>query len=167
MVDQALFKSDKQDWNTPPKIIDLIRRLAPIGLDPCSNSGSVVGSRVCWDKKADGLSKPWGGFGLVFVNPPYGKGIKGEPGIIDWLSKCAYEATHGVELIALVPARTDTKWFQCYGFTSQRICFWRGRIKFTGGDSSAPFPSALLYWGPRSERFSEIFTDYGVINKTE
>lgn len=157
MVDKALFASVKQDWNTPDEILELVRRVNPIGLDPCSNGSSLVSAPIQWDKHRDGLGQPWGGLGMVYVNPPYGREI------IDWLAKCHYEAAHGVELIALVPARTDTRWFQNYGFTAQRICFWRGRIRFVGGASCAPFPSALLYWGPQAERFSEVFTASGVI----
>ena len=150
MVDQALFSSDRQDWNTPKEILEMIQRVNPIGLDPCSNGSSLVSAPVQWDRCSDGLAQPWSGLGLVFVNPPSGRAAKGEAGIIEWLAKCCYEAAHGVEVVALVPVRTDTRWFQEYGFTAQAVCFWRGRIRFVGGASCAPVPSAVLYWGPRA-----------------
>lgn len=157
IVDKSLFTSTSHDWNTPEDILDLVRAVGPIGLDPCSNDRSTVNAGLAWDKGHDGLKRPWSGRGLVFVNPPYGKEIGG------WMAKCCEEAAHGIEIVALVPARTDARWFQDYGFTAQRICFWRGRICFVGGASSAPFPSAVLYWGANAPRFSMVFGSRGTI----
>lgn len=167
MVSKTLFSSERDDWNTPEEILTLVRELGPIGLDPCSNGSSIVSAALAYDKEANGLSRTWAGNGLVFVNPPYGRATKGAPGITPWISKCRDEATHGAEIVALVPARTDTKWFQEYGFTASRVLFYRGRVRFTISGSAtavgAPFPSAILYWGPNGPRFSMIFSSRGRI----
>ena len=165
MVDSCLFSSNRVDWNTPETVLQIVRQMGPIGLDPCSNERSTVGAALTYNEAADGLAQQWAGRGLVFVNPPYGKTAKGEPatGIAPWIRKCSEEAAHGAEIVALVPARTETKWFQGDGFTAQRICFWRGRIRFQGAKAGAPFPSALLYWGENSPRFSIVFGGHGVI----
>jgi len=157
VVNKALFSSKKHDWNTPENVLKLVRQVAPIGLDPCSNERSTVKATLALDKEQDGLAIPWSGHGLVFVNPPYGREI--EP----WIEKCRAEAAHGAEIVALVPARTDPIWMQRDGFTAQRICFWRGRIRFQGAAAGAPFPSALLYWGGNGPRFAAVFSDHGRI----
>lgn len=167
-VNQATTK-DSEGWNTPQKVIDLVRQVAPIALDPCSNEGSLVEADRTIALPEDGLDADWwacsrlGEFGrasagLVYVNPPYGSGIG------PWLAKCAHESRRGCEVIALVPARTDAKWFQCNVFAcAQAICFWAGRLRFEGAPSSAPFPSALAYYGTRSRLFREVFAPHGTV----
>lgn len=164
MVDRSLFSSAKEDWNTPDYLLDLVRKVAPIGLDPCSNERSTVKAALAYDREQDGLASPWGGLGLVYVNPPYGRGV------YDWIAKCRNEAAHGAQIIALVAARTDTKWFQGPGATAQLVCFWRGRVRFvcpTDDAVGAPFPSVLLYWGSAGATFSAVFSGYGRILKPE
>lgn len=38
------------DLNTPEWILDLVRRMGPIGLDPCSNRWSTVGARPTYSR---------------------------------------------------------------------------------------------------------------------
>lgn len=103
----------------------------------------------------DGLSKPW--FGNVYLNPPYGRNIW------KWVQK-AYEEYHSGavhQAILLLPARTDTKWFNlisCFPW-----CAVRGRLKFSGCDNSAPFPSAIFYLGNKTVEFIEAFGALGPI----
>ena len=73
----------------------------------------------------------------VYCNPPYGPGIK------DWLAK-AIEADLAVFLL---PARTDTKWWHEYAMKAKEIRFIKGRLKFGGATTGAPFPSVLLIYG--------------------
>ena len=90
-----------------------------------------------------------------------------------WIEKCQAMSLNGIGLspdavptysiIALVPARPDPKWFAFCWDTAQAICFWRGRLKFVGAPSSAPFPSALVYWGPRAGNFYEAFKGVGKV----
>jgi hypothetical protein len=162
----APLKSSKStDWNTPESFLDVVRQLGPIGLDPCSGAGSTVGARVEWrpDQGDDGLLDDWGGLGLVYANPPYGKTIK------QWAAKIADEAARGVEIVALLPSRTDTTWFQNHVSTrADAICFWRGRLRFIDADgkpakSGATFPCMAAYFGPRADRFRAIFAVHGFI----
>lgn len=62
---------------------------------------------------------------IVFCNPPYGRTIP------LWADKIVESALDGAEVISLVPARTDAKWFQLLMNTCQRVCFVTGRIKFS------------------------------------
>lgn len=157
----SMVSSKRQSWNTPDDVLRAIRRFDAIGLDPCSNSGSIVGARTEWrlERDGDSLTRDWTGHGLVFVNPPYSRWLK------RWMAKCSMS---GAEVISLTPARTDTTAFQSFAFTAEAICFWAGRMTFLGATAPAPFPSALCYWPPeggesRVERFREIFGDFGLV----
>jgi hypothetical protein len=150
------MSSDSEHWNTPDNVLELVRRVAAIGLDPCSNSTSRVKAAVEWQLERDGdsLQKEWRSHGLVFVNPPYGRALK------PWATKMHYEGSFGASIIGLVPARTDTAWFE-YLWSANALCFWYGRLKFSGAENSAPFPSCLPYWGPDRYDFAHVFHLYG------
>ena len=153
----ALVTSARQTWNTPADVLDEIRRFDAIGLDPCSNPQSIVGAATEWQLERDGdsLARDWRGHGLVYCNPPYSRWLK------RWMAKCS---TAGCEVISLTPARTDTVAWHSYAVTCDAVCFWRGRMRFLGAAASAPFPSALCYWGDRIDRFVEVFGRVGIVN---
>lgn len=159
----ALFSSANPGWQTPPAFLDVVRELGPIGLDPCTTPANPVGAKLFFhplpsecacDATKDGLESPWHDMGLVFCNPPYGRGLGA------WSAKMRDEAKRGAEIVGLLPARTDTKWWQAIT-TADAVCFWRGRLKFVGAPSAAPFPSAVPYWGPRPAKFRRVFEPHG------
>jgi hypothetical protein len=158
-VNPALMSSARDSWCTPPEVLRRVRLLGEIGLDPCSNPQSEVGAHIEWSREngEDGLSQPWTDYGLVFVNPPYGGKTS-----LTWTKKIADEARAGVEIVALLPARTDTRWFHLYGRKADALVFWEGRLTFLGAPTSAPFPSLLLYYGPRWITFLAVFADCGL-----
>lgn len=157
----GMMKSDRTDWNTPASLLTVVRRFAgELALDPCSGPGSIVQARSSYSPEggSDGLALSWAtGPGVVYANPPYGAAIGA------WVEKAKAEAAAGVEIAMLVPARTDTAWFHSGAEGAQAICFWRGRLRFLGAPSSAPFPSALLYWGPNRFRFADVFSAHGKV----
>ena len=75
------------------------------------------------------------------MNPPYGREIG------KWVKK-AYEESRkkNTMVVALLPARTDTKWFHeyIYEMYGVKIEFLKGRLKFGNSKNSAPFPSMLI-----------------------
>lgn len=68
MVDKV---ASNNIWKTPPEALDPVRRYAPIGLDPCTESDNPTGAVTFFTEADDGLALPWGSHGLTFVNPPY------------------------------------------------------------------------------------------------
>ena len=53
-------------------------------------------------------------------------------------------------VICLLPARTDTAWWHRYVLPfAAEIHYLRGRIRFEGAGSSAPFPSAVVIFEKR------------------
>lgn len=157
-VNSGLMSSETPEWYTPEDIIQrAVRTLGNIGLDPCSNSHAdpQVPAKVHYTKADDGLALPWSG--TVYMNPPYGDEI------VRWVEKLVGEWQNGqvTAAVALVPARTDTAWFQW--FRDAAICFIRGRLRFSGSENSAPFPSAAVYLGDDLTKFIPAFTEIGDI----
>lgn len=56
-------------------------------------------------------------------------------------------ALDGQGFAALVPARTETRWFQAFA-PSWEVRFLRGRVRFPGHTGGSLFPSAMLIMGP-------------------
>lgn len=157
-----LFTSDSEEWYTPLGIIMLVRDTfgAPIELDPasCAAANRVVQASRIFTTQDDGLAQSWQSRTL-FLNPPYGDKIG------DFVQKLhdEYKAGHIEQAIALLPARTDTAWFQILADFPR--CFVVGRLRFwrEGEDTpnQATFPSAIVYLGADFFRFAQTFKGMG------
>lgn len=88
------------------------------------------------------VSSIHGGGETVFCNPPYGRNIG------DWIRKASQEASKPDTLVVLlVPARTDTRWFQNHILHRAEVRFLPGRLKYeVNGQAgeAAPFPSMIV-----------------------
>jgi len=161
-----------QNWCTPPKYVDAIRRFfsGTIALDPCSNEHSIVRAEVEYSlPHTDGLAASWN-FPTVFVNPPYGSDRERGTTIRDWLRKCAEtHAKHGTEVLALVPVATNTRHWKLYvwGAATAVAFLYDTRLRFLvdgkAGGKGAPMSCAIVYWGPRYERFEKMFLRFGAV----
>lgn len=130
------FSSASDEWATPQDFFDALHKEFRFNLDPCADKKNAKCERF-FTKKDNGLAQSWKG-ARVFCNPPYGRVIG------DWVKKCA---TGGATVtVALLPARTDTRWFHDYIYGKAEIRFVRGRLKFGGHKNSAPFPSMVVVW---------------------
>lgn len=152
------FSSEADEWLTPPEILEpVVGVLGEIDLDPCSDGAPApnVPAGHHFTRSEDGLSREW--FGRVFMNPPYGHVIS------DWVERLIGEFEEGAveEAVALTPARTDTAWFR--KLRPYPRCFLHGRLRFSGHENAAPFPSMTVYLGDRTGRFAECFGDLGDI----
>jgi site-specific DNA-methyltransferase (adenine-specific) len=75
------------------------------------------------------------------MNPPYGREIT------RWVAKAHDSARGGATVVCLLPARTDTAWWQRFVAPDGEVDFLRGRVRFEGGNgatNSAPFPSCVV-----------------------
>lgn len=129
------------EWETPQEFFDALDRVFRFGLDVCATKGNAK-THVYLDQSVDGLVVPW--TGTCWMNPPYGREIG------KWVQKAYESGKQGATVVCLLPARTDTKWWQDY-CTKGEIHFVRGRLKFGGSANSAPFPSAVVVFRPRLE----------------
>lgn len=136
MINRALYSSNRDDWETPQDFFDKLNEEFHFTLDPCASHSTAKCAKY-YTVEDNGLAKDWSGE-TVFCNPPYGRDIR------QWCKKCRDEARKpNTTVVMLVHARTDTRWFHdfVYGFAELR--FVRGRLKFGGSKTSAPFPSMI------------------------
>ena len=135
-----MFSSKSNEWATPQDFYNKLNAEFGFTLDPCATPTTAKCASY-YTKDDDGLSKDWSGH-TVFMNPPYGRKQK------DWIEKAFQEGEKaGTTVVALVPARTDTKAWHNYCMKASEIRFVKGRLKFGQGASktnSAPFPSAAV-----------------------
>lgn len=159
--------SEKKDWNTPPKYIDLINKmLGVIELDPCSNENSLVVSTYEYQLPINGLKKNWE-YKTIFVNPPYGRDPINKTSLYNWLSKGLEAYKNGSELLFLIPVATNTKHFKEIIFKQAKgICFLNDtRLKFWNegkeDKKGAPMSCCMVYFGKDYDKFGEIFKNNG------
>lgn len=124
-------------WETPQQLFDALDSKYHFTLDPCALPENAKCEKY-FTPEDDGLSQNWGGQ-RVFCNPPYGRELGA------WVKK-AYEESRKPDtvVVMLIPARTDVAWFHDYVLPHGEIEFLRGRLKYGGSKTSAPFPSMLV-----------------------
>lgn len=132
----VMFSSKSDEWATPQHIFDELNNEFNFDLDPCANFENHKCSDF-YTMDQDGLLQDWCGR-RVFCNPPYSN-------ISEWVKKSFFETKNKNTLVVLlIPARTDTKYFQDYILNRSEIRFIRGRLKFGDGKNPAPFPSMIV-----------------------
>lgn len=156
MVDKALFSSDKTIWETPQKRWNEWNKEFSFDLDAAASKENTK-CKHFFTEEDNALIQNWydpnNGIAVIWCNPPYGRSITGK-----WVKKFQEEANKGATVVALLPARTDTKWFHDYIWNKKNveIRFIKSRLKFeiggkpildkNGRPQSAPFPSMLVIW---------------------
>lgn len=136
MVNKGLFTSTTDEWATPQEFFDAWNEKFHFTLDACANKKNHK-CKQYFSPEQNGLKQSWEGE-TVWCNPPYGRVIE------QWVKKCYLEAqTPGTTVVALLPARTDTRWFHDYIYHKAVIHFVKGRLKFGGSKVNAPFPSMV------------------------
>lgn len=134
-------KGATDTWLTPPW---LLAKLGEFDLDPCPPNGD------------NGLNIEWKG--RVWLNPPYSKN--------EIFMKKMSQHKIG---IALVFARTETKWFQNYVFPfAYSILFFNKRLKFykedgTEAKGNAGAPSVLIAYTKEDHKYLEKMLDIGFL----
>ncbi len=150
--------SQSDEWYSPGHIVERARLvMGGIDLDPASSAAAnaTIQAARFYTSDQDGLLQPWAG--RVWLNPPYST-------VASWTAQLMRAYIDGAidQAVLLVPARTDTRWFDpLYVYPH---CFIRGRLRFGGAKSGAPFPSAVVYLGPHVARFVDVFGALGRID---
>jgi len=182
MTEKSLNLTDLQCketvYITPNKVLDPVRAYfgGPIPLDPATQPDNPTNARQFATGNTsdpgslgDGLQICWANHDGVFVNPPYGKGMK------DWCKKIYDETVLGATIIALLPcgARFGTRYWQDFIFNPglDATLFYRGRVSFLRPDGKAakqnPYDSQILLFNGDIERFTNEFKHLGKVVKME
>lgn len=127
---------------TPQEFYNFLNGIFRFDLDVCALPENAKCEKY-YTPEIDGLSQEWRGG--VWCNPPYGRDI------INWVKKASeeYQKDYCKFVVMLLPARTDTRWFQQYVLPYAWLWFVDGRLKFGGAETSAPFPSVVAVYAKR------------------
>jgi phage N-6-adenine-methyltransferase len=140
----------RHEWATPAWVFEMLG--LRFDLDPCHpllSAGPIPVDNYVdswYTEEDDGLKSPWPFGGNIFMNPPYNQQTP------HWLRKLN---EHG-RGIALVFARTDTKWYRESALKADAILYLKTRIKFIDVNANkdedkakngAGAGSMLLAWG--------------------
>jgi phage N-6-adenine-methyltransferase len=127
------------EWGTPQAFFDGLHAEFGFTLDVAAQPGNAKCARY-FTPEDDGLAQSW--TGVCWMNPPYGKQIG------EWVAKAHASAQQGATVVCLLPARTDTRWWQRYCVPPAHIDFVRGRLTFEGANNPAPFANAVVIFRP-------------------
>lgn len=143
--------SPSTNWRTPPKLFKLMEALLPQGYDFMVDAAADGSNHLCelWygpdspiATDAFGVDK-W--LSPAWCNPPY-------TNLDEWTLKFTEQAAMGNTVIALLPARTGTKWwYEGVVRPKANVVFLVGRVHFIDPDGSRNQPnhdSAIVIYRP-------------------
>ena len=147
--------ADRENWWTPDTLRQRLLSEWNITLDAAATVPSRLvpayfGPDHIDPERRDALAvavswAEYSGGGVVYLNPPYAT-LK----LRRFLSKAVETSRTGTQVVGLIPASTDTKWWQEYvTIPGAEIEFLVGRLRFGGPHASgnpAMFGSALVVW---------------------
>jgi site-specific DNA-methyltransferase (adenine-specific) len=114
-INAGLFSSETPEWETPQDLFnELNERYGPFLLDVCATHQNAKCTRY-FTLNENGLAHPW--CPSNWMNPPYGRTIG------EWIQKAVQEAELGHQTVALLPGRTDTRWFSSVYLSPARDAF--------------------------------------------
>lgn len=181
---------DSDLWLTPKWLLELVGQMGRILLDPCPGTPGWTGAlrEIRLDAGEDGLERDWMSaiqemqrprapldrelgdeyHGVVYVNPPYGRGhldLWGPKIELEAMSLCS----RGLEIVALLPATPGPVWFQQLAPHADVILFMRGRPRFVHPNplrkpnakdtQTGTKDTAVFYFGDRAKAFLRIFNE--------
>lgn len=131
------------EWSTPQPFFDGLDQEFRFTLDAAASADNAKCIRY-FDIDADGLSQAWDNQ-TVWCNPPYGDQVG------RWVAKSHEAAQAGATVVMLIPARTDTAWWHRFAMQADEVRLVRGRLRFSGATTNAPFPSAVVIFRPGTQ----------------
>jgi len=133
-------RSEKDNWQTPLWLFQGLDSYFEFDVDVCADENNALCQKY-FTKQDSCLDKEWGN--VNFLNPPYDRDM------YVFMEKAKEEWKKGKTIVALVPSRTDTRWFHHHVYNKADIFFVKGRLNFELPDKeamNAPFPSMIAVW---------------------
>ncbi len=130
----------REDWATPPSLFEPLNVEFGFTLDAAATrENAKVGHHH--SPQTDGLTQHWGQH-IVWLNPPYGY-----LNLAKWMAKAYRESQNGATVVCLVPAHTGQPWWHDWVVGKASEIRWiKGKVKFVGAASCAPFPSCVVIY---------------------
>jgi site-specific DNA-methyltransferase (adenine-specific) len=136
----------REDWETPASVFDPLNAEFGFTLDGAATKGNTKCAK--FQSPEPQTWADWRGE-VVWLNPPYGY-----LNLAHWMAKAYRESqANGATVVCLVPAHTGQPWWHdCVVGKASEIRWIRGKIKFVGAESCAPFPSCIVIYRPLESR---------------
>ena len=160
MNSALIFSKASDEWRTPEDLFVALDAEFGFDLDVAATKDN------CWKEnyigpdrqrpdRVDALACSWTWLcgsarpAVCWMNPPYSR-------CAEFISKAAEEAGKGCTVVALLPSRTDTRYWHAHVWDAKKhqprpgveIRFIKGRLKFGTSANSAPFPSVVVIFRP-------------------
>ena len=157
--------SGNNEWYTPQVYIEAAREvMGSIDTDPASSdiANKIVKATTYFAIQDDGRMKQW--VGNIWLNPPYA-----QPFVAEFCELLVekYKDKEIQQACVLVNNATETMFYQNMLNACSAVCFIKGRVKFideNGVESGAPLQGqTVLYFGLNKDKFSQYFSQFGVI----
>lgn len=141
---QARVRKIEPTWSTPRFVIRAVLdalRTDRFCLDVASPDPPCVPCTGFYSELEDGLRQPWIGR-TIWCNPPYSN-------VLAWTDKTIEEFNSGRahKVLLLIPFAPATRAFRRIDASGAAMFSFNELLKFGGGDTKTPFPSALYAWG--------------------
>lgn len=135
---RVMGSSKRMDWPTPRAVFASLDAEFGFTVDACASTTNACLPRF-WSEADDGLMQSWADE-RVYMNPPYGRQIA------RWMEKAVNEAATADCIVALVPSRTDSRWWHDYAMQADEIRFMAKRLRNDGAVQRWPFPVSIVIW---------------------
>lgn len=152
-INQGMMSSNKDDWETPDDMFDNLNYEFHFDVDVCAHE--LNHKMIPYiSPEQNGLKTDWFEYGkTVWMNPPYGSQT------LSWVKKAYQFGQNGGTAVCLLPSRMGNTWFMDYVMKASEWRVVRGRLKFIGASSSAPFPSMIVIFTSSREPLKVIECD--------
>jgi len=142
------FDSNNNDWETTGTLFDLLNLEFHFTIDlAASEHNKKVGTY--FSKIDNALEQEWRG--VCWCNPPFGE--KSGNQLKNFVKKGFEDyKKYGSTIVMLLPARTNTNWWNNYCNNATEIRFIRGRPPFKGCNFGLMQPLAIVIFSPHADK---------------
>ncbi len=162
-MNKVIYSSKSNEWETPIWLFNKLNEEFNFYCDVAATKNNHL-CEYYFTEEENSLLQDWSIYKNCFCNPPYGKLIS------KFIQKGYEESLKGCNVVFLIPARTDTKWWHEY-CSKGEVRFIKGRLKFQNRTfpswksdgshkiSPANFPSAIVIFKKQIEQ-KTIYVNY-------
>jgi phage N-6-adenine-methyltransferase len=142
---RALTATGKDDWLTPPAVLEALNAEFRFSLDAAASGPGPLGLR--WlgpgGEAPDALECSWANHadvgGSVWLNPPYSRAAGRGHGIKTWHREANLQSlAHSLEVVVLCPPHPARGWFQKYAIHADEVRVFKSRIAFIDPETLTP-----------------------------
>lgn len=143
----------RNDWRTPPELFRLLDRDYGFTIDGAASDEWHLLPRYYTEERSAFDQRP--ADEVIFLNPPYA-------GLAAWVALADAWSRRGNDVVALVPAATDTRWWYEAQQNALETRLLLGRVRFIDPATGLPGKSnttgsTIFHFSPRRAK-REIFT---------